>query len=156
MRGWKAYGHEKPIEGWKVIDGAMVRVEQGAGDIITNGQYDQFELEFEYNISPGGNSGVMFHVSEEQPAPWMTGPEIQILDNAAGKDPQRSGWLYGLYPPTKPRWVARAEKKANISTPAIPDATRPAGQWNHVYLRVTPDQSELLLNGVRYYRFHKR
>ena len=155
MRGWRSYGDPKPIKGWQVIDGAMVRVEQGAGDIITNRQFDQFELEFEYNISPGGNSGVMFHVTEEQPAPWMTGPEVQILDNVGGKDPQKSGWLYGLYPPTKPQWVARAEKKAGVSTPTIPDATRPAGQWNHVYLRVTPDQSELLLNGVRYYRFHK-
>ncbi|MEC7500929.1 MAG: PQQ-dependent sugar dehydrogenase [Planctomycetota bacterium] len=155
LRGWRLYGDQKPIAGWQVIDGALVRVEQGAGDIITNKQFDQFELEFEYNISPGGNSGVMFHVTEAQPAPWMSGPEVQILDNVGGKDPQKSGWLYGLYSPTKPRWVARAEKKANISTPAIPDATRPAGQWNHVYLRVTPEQSELLLNGVRYYRFHK-
>ena len=152
-RGWRSYGDEKPIRGWKVINGALVRAEKNAGDIITEQQYDYFELEFEYNISRGGNSGVMFHVNEELPAPWMTGPEIQILDNIDGKDPQKSGWLYGLYPPTKPKWVVLAEKKANISSPPVPDATRPAGHWNHVFLRVAPDQSELLLNGVRYYRF---
>lgn len=153
--GWKTYGSDKPIVGWEVIDGALVRNHSGAGDIITTDQYDQFEFEFDYKISPGGNSGVMFHVSEDARYPWMTGPEIQILDNAHGKDPQRSGWLYGLYQPTKPKWVARAEKQANIPSPTIPDATRPAGEWNHVYLRVAPNQGELLLNGVRYYRFHK-
>ena len=53
MQGWRLYGDRKPINGWQVIDGAMVRVEQGAGDIITNKEFDQFEFEFEYNISPG-------------------------------------------------------------------------------------------------------
>ena len=46
-RGWRLYGSKKPIRGWKVIDGALVRVEPDAGNIITNEQFDQFELEFD-------------------------------------------------------------------------------------------------------------
>ena len=153
--GWRRYRSQEPMQGWEVIDGSLVRTQDGAGDIVTTDQYDNFELEFDYKISPGGNSGVMFHVTEDEPQPWMTGPEIQILDNVHGKDAQKAGWLYGLYKPTKPKWVARAEKQAKIPTPAIADATKPAGNWNHVYLKITPNQGELLLNGVRYYRFNK-
>ena len=46
--GWKTYGSDKPIVGWEVINGALVRNHSGAGDIITTDQYDQFELEFDY------------------------------------------------------------------------------------------------------------
>ena len=154
-RGWKQYGSDQPITGWRVIDGALVRDSDGAGDIITEDQFDHFELEFEYRISPGGNSGVMFHVDEALPYSWMSGPEIQILDNEKGADPQHAGWLYGLYQPVKAKRIARAESLAGIAAPEIIDATRPAGEWNHVYLRVTPHQGEVLLNGVRYYRFQK-
>jgi len=153
--GWKRYRSDEPIVGWKAIDGTLSRTQNGAGDIITTAQYDNFELEFEYRIAAGGNSGVMFHVSESLPAPWMSGPEIQILDNQQAHDPQHSGWLYGLYKPSKPRWVAKAEAESGLPSPRIPDATRPVGAWNHVYLRVTPHQGEVLLNGVRYYRFQK-
>jgi glucose/arabinose dehydrogenase len=103
---------------------------------MTKEQYEGFELSFEYNISKGGNSGVMFHVQEDaRSAPW-SGAEIQIQDNADGHDPQLSGWLYQLY-------------KSPV------DTTRPAGQWNHVQVRIAPDQSVLHMNGVRYYRFKK-
>ena len=153
--GWKPYRNNKPIEGWKAENGTLVRDQPGAGDLITVDQYDHFELEFEYKIASGGNSGVMFHVSQNEKYPWMSGPEIQILDNQHGADPQLAGWLYGLYQPTKPPWVARAEAQANLPSPLIPDATKPAGNWNHVYLRVATNQGELLLNGVCYYRFQK-
>jgi len=154
-RGWKRYGSDQPIAGWRVIDGALVRESDGAGDIITKDQFDHFELEFEYRISSGGNSGVMFHVDEALPYSWMSGPEIQILDNEKGADPQHAGWLYGLYRPMKAKRIARLESLAGIEASEIIDATRPAGEWNHVYLRLTPNQGELLLNGVRYYRFQK-
>ena len=56
----------------------------GAGDIVTKKQYDAFELSLEYQISKAGNSGVMFHVQENNNAPWHTGPEIQVQDNVDG------------------------------------------------------------------------
>ncbi len=142
--GWRNYKKETISDGWVVEDGALTRKNKGAGDIITEKQYDSFELLLEYKISDAGNSGLMFHVTEEADTPWQTGPEIQIQDNVNGHDPQKAGWLYQLYQP------------GNIPfTDIIPDATRPVGEWNQIYLRVTPQQCEIDMNGVRYATFVK-
>lgn len=141
--------------GWEVRDGAVVRAGRGAGDIITRDQFGAFELQLEYRIAPGGNSGIMFHVTEDEDTPWKTGPEVQVLDNALGKDPQKTGWLYQLYAPTVPAWVRQMEEAAGRKPPEHLDATRPAGEWNHVYLRVAPGGGEVAVNGVVYERFTK-
>ena len=85
-------------DGWKVEDGALVRKGAGAGDIVTADQYDSFELSIEYKISKGGNSGIMFHVTEELDAPWQTGPEIQVQDNVDGHDPAEGGLAVSALP----------------------------------------------------------
>ena len=103
--GWRNYKKDSVGDGWQIKDGALVRAAGGAGDIITEEKYKYFELFLEYKISKGGNSGIMFHVTEEYNAPWQTGPEIQVQDNVDGHDPQKSGWLYQLYKPKKPAWV---------------------------------------------------
>ncbi|MFN9368486.1 MAG: DUF1080 domain-containing protein, partial [Planctomycetia bacterium] len=128
-------GTELP-PGGPVEDGTLVRAAEGAGDIMTEEQFDAFELAVDYRIAPRGNSGLMFHVTEEGAAPWQTGPEIQILDNAGGADSQRAGWLYQLYKPDT-------------------DATRPAGEWNELRVRIAPEKSETFMNGVKYYEFVK-
>ena len=135
---FRNYKKDGVSNGWKVIDGALVREGSGSGDIITKKKYKFFELSLEYNISEGGNSGLMFHVTEENPQPWQSGPEIQIQDNVKGHDPQKAGWLYQLYKPT---------------TPPDLDATRPAGQWNQLFVRISPTQSEVSVNGALYYKF---
>jgi glucose/arabinose dehydrogenase len=150
--GWRNYQKDAISDGWKVIDGALTRVGQ-AGDIVTEKQYKNFELAIEYKISKGGNSGVMFHVSEDQPTPWQTGPEIQVQDNVDGHDPQKAGWLYQLYQPVKPNWVVNAEKQAGIASPDVLDATRPAGEWNELYIRISKEQSQVVLNGMNYFTF---
>ncbi|WP_419193510.1 PQQ-dependent sugar dehydrogenase [Kolteria novifilia] len=142
--GWRNYKKDTIGDGWVVEDGALVRAEKGAGDIISKDKYGSFELSLDYKISEGGNSGIMFHVTEDNPKPWQSGPEIQILDNASAKEGQKAGWLYQLYSPGKDR----------VSGETL-DATRPAGEWNHVQLRVTPAQSEINLNGYRYATFRK-
>lgn len=126
--------------GWKVEEGALTRSEKGAGDIITKDKFKYFELCLEYKISPEGNSGIMFHVEEGSGPPWHTGPEIQVQDNVAGHDPQLSGWLYQLYQPGR-----EGDK--------VLDATRPAGQWNQVYLKISPNLCDVCVNGVKYYSF---
>lgn len=131
--GWRNYKSKTISDGWQVIDGALTRVKT-AGDIVTVDQYDNFELSLEYKISRAGNSGIMFHVTEDFPNPWQTGPEVQILDNKEGADPQKSGWLYQLY-------------KADT------DAAKPAGQWNQVRILITPKKCEVYMNGVKYYEF---
>ncbi len=134
--GWRNFKRRDVSPGWKVEDGTLVRATNGAGDIMTAEQFGGFELVLEYKISPGGNSGLMFHVTEEADTPWKTGPEVQILDNAAGHDANKAGWLYQLYVPEN-------------------DATKPAGEWNEIRLLVAPEQGATWVNGVKYYDFVK-
>ncbi|HIK95865.1 MAG TPA: DUF1080 domain-containing protein, partial [Planctomycetes bacterium] len=75
---WRNYQKDTISDGWKVENGELVRKDKGAGDIITKKQFDAFEITLDYKISEGGNSGLMFHVTEEEKKPWQTGPEIQI------------------------------------------------------------------------------
>ena len=141
--------------GWEVRDGGLVRAARGAGDIVTRERFGAFELQLEYRIAAGGNSGLMFHVTEAENAPWKTGPEVQILDNDKGADPQKAGWLYQLVEPRTPGWVKQVESSAGLEVAEFVDATRPAGEWNHLYLRVSPQGSEVCLNGEHYYFFRK-
>jgi hypothetical protein len=143
--GWHNFKEQGVRPGWQVKDGALVCVDpHNAGDIVTTDRYDWFELSIEYNISEGGNSGIMFHVTDQGNTVWATGPEVQLLDNAKGEDPQRSGWMYQLY---KPEIDPRTTKPL--------DATKPAGQWNHLrlVLAAPPAPSEVDMNGVKYYDF---
>ncbi|MEL6109884.1 MAG: DUF1080 domain-containing protein, partial [Planctomycetota bacterium] len=139
MDQWRNYQKDAVSTGWQVVDGEIVRQGKGAGDIISKEKYGAFELLLDYKISPGGNSGLMFHVTEEASRPWHTGPEIQIQDNVGGHDAQLAGWLYQLYQPK--------------SGPTNIDSTRPPGQWNQIYLRIAPGGCEVCVNGVRYYTF---
>lgn len=141
---WRNYQKDTLSNGWKIEDGALVRADQGAGDIITKDKYKFFELSVEYKISEGGNSGIMFHVTEDNPRAWNSGPEIQVQDNVKGHDKQLAGWLYQLYQPTAPSWVGDSQ---------VLDATRPVGEWNQIFLRIAPNQCEVSMNGNLYYRF---
>lgn len=153
--GWRNYKQEKVSDGWKIADSAITWSHKGAGDLVTNEQYDNFELLVDYKISPEGNSGLIFLVTEDNPAPWHSGPEVQIQDNAKGHDPQRSGWLYQLYEAGKPKWdVTGHPGLAGITAESGHfDSTHPAGQWNQLYLRVTAGQCAVAMNGVPYYQF---
>jgi hypothetical protein len=134
--GWRNYKKDSVNTGWKVVDGALVRSEKGAGDLITKKEYGSFELRIDFKISPEGNSGIIYHVNEDNNAPWQSGPEIQIQDNVAGHDPQKCGWLYQLYPATV-------------------DATKPAGEWNTLQILITPEKCVHTMNGVKYCEYVK-
>ena len=141
--GWHNFKHDGVRPGWQVTDGALVCADpHNAGDIVTSNTFDWFELELDYNISEGGNSGIMFHVTDDGDAVWATGPEFQLEDNAKAADPVRCGWLYALYqPPVDP------------ATGKILDATKPAGEWNHVRLVISPEKCVHEINGVKYFEF---
>jgi hypothetical protein len=119
--------------GWQVVDGALTRVGEG-GDIITTDQFADFELELEWNVAPGGNSGIMFRVTEDSDATYKSGPEMQVLDDAAHRDGQSrltaAGANYGL-------------------DPAPAGVVKPAGEWNAVRLVVNGAHVEHWLNGVK-------
>jgi hypothetical protein len=143
LDGWHNFKAQGVKPGWQVKDGALVCVDpHNAGDIITADKYGWFELQLDYNISEGGNSGIMFHVTEAANNAWATGPEIQLEDNAKAADPQRCGWLYGLYkPPVDPK------------TDKPLDATKPAGEWNHIRVLISPDKCIHEINGVKYFEY---
>lgn len=149
--GWRGYQREDMSDGWKVIDGALVRAAGDAGDIVTTDKYRYFELSIEYRTVADGNSGVLFHVTEDSKKAWHSGPEVQIRPNAG--DAQKSGWLYDLYEPVKPDWAIKFERQVGFDGIQQDDSERPAGEWNQLYLRVSPLQSEVALNGVSYYYF---
>ena len=133
--GWKNYNKTTIGPGWKVENGELVRGTEQGGDIVTTDKYDKFELSLEYNISKGGNSGLMFHVEETTNPPWHTGPEVQIQD-VGGRDPQKPGWLYQLY---------QSET----------DAAKPAGEWNQLKILITPEKCATWMNGKLYYEYVK-
>ncbi len=141
--GWHNFKREGVRPGWQVKDGALICVDpHNAGDIISPDQYGWFELQIDYNISEGGNSGIMYRVTEEGNAAWATGPEFQLEDNAKAADPVRCGWLYALYqPPDDPK------------TGKPLDATKPVGEWNHVRLVIGPDKCIHEINGVKYFEY---
>lgn len=143
LAGWNNFKKSDIRPGWQVKDGTLACVNpKNAGDLCTAEQFDWFELSLEYNISEGGNSGIIFHITDAGGAVWQTGPELQLQDNAHAKDPHLSGWLYALYQP---------ENDPKTGKPL--DATKPAGQWNQVRLIVTPAKCEHWINGVKYFEY---
>lgn len=135
--GWRGFKQKMAPSGWQAVDGELTRV-GGGGDLLTNEQYSSFELQLEWKVPPGGNSGIMYRVTEDAEETYHTGPEFQILDNARhrdGKNPLTSaGACYGLYAPSK-------------------DVTRPVGTWNHVRLVVDGFAVQHWLNGVMVARY---
>jgi hypothetical protein len=129
---WKTYGKpaDAPIA-WAAENGVLAW-RQGCGNLATKETFRDFELELEWKISPGGNSGVMFGVDESGSKPWHTGPEIQVVDDSThkdGKNPLTSaGALYSLYAPAKP-------------------AAKPVGEWNALRVQVTSGRVQCWLNG---------
>lgn len=144
LDGWSNFKKTDVRPGWVVKDGSLVCADpHDAGDIVTSEEFSAFVLELDYNISEGGNSGIIFHVTNEGGAVWATGPEFQLEDNAKAKDPERCGWLYALYKP---------EVDAKTGKPL--DATKPAGEWNHVKLTISPEKCVHEINGVKYFEYN--
>jgi len=131
--GWRGFKQSSVPGGWQVIDGALTRV-GGGGDLMTTAQFANFELAVEWQIAEGGNSGILFRVSESGDATFHTGPEMQVLDNARhpdGRNPLTSaGACYALYAPSQ-------------------DVTRPVGSWNEVRLIANANLVQHWLNGVK-------
>jgi Domain of Unknown Function (DUF1080) len=130
---WRGFKQNSfPSQSWKVEDKTFRSVVGQSRDLITREKYRDFELKLEWKVAAGGNSGVIYLVSEDFDETWHTGPEMQVLDDAKhpdGKDPKTSaGALYGLIAP-------------------VNKVLHPAGQWNKVRLIVHHGHVEHWLNG---------
>ena len=136
FNGWRGYGKENVPPRWIIEDGCIKLNGSGGGeaqtaeggDLIFAHKFKNFELTFEYKVSKGGNSGVLYLAQEVtskndkgeevlEPV-YISAPEYQVLDNAnhpdakLGKDNNRqSASLYDMIP-------------------AVPQNAKPFGEWN--------------------------
>lgn len=62
--GWRNYQSDKISAGWQVVDGNLTRVER-AGDLVTIAEFADFELQIEWRVDAGGNSGVFIRAGED-------------------------------------------------------------------------------------------
>ncbi len=137
-QGWHTYLKSNTEPAWKVVDGTL-RLDpkaEGQGDLVTNKEYENFELSLEWNISEAGNSGIIFGVHEDPAfhATYDTGIEMQVLDNKNASDNKKANHLAGsLY---------------DMKAPAK-DVAKPAGEWNLVKLRKQNGHLTFWLNGVK-------
>lgn len=143
MDQWRGFKMDEIPPGW-VIEGETLQFSgerggEGSGDLMTKEQYANFELKLEWKISPGGNSGILYRVTENYDQEFHTGPEVQILDNSKEhypglEDTQLAGANYALHPPSK-------------------DVVKPVGEWNSMHLVVNGAQVEHWLNGEKIVAF---
>ena len=130
--GWRGYGREDVPEGWAVQSGCLVRSAR-AGDLITSETFEDFELEFEWKVAAGTNSGIKYRVLEEKERAAPIGPEYQIIDdsrNPTAEEGTRAGDLYVLIP-------------------SGPKELAPPGFFNHSRIIARGDHLEHWLNGRR-------
>src|SRR4051794_35022324 len=84
---WRGYRQQTfPTEGWVVENNALRAVAGREGDIVTKDTYRDFELELEWRVSPGANSGVFYRATEDNEYIWQSAPEMQVLDDAKHED----------------------------------------------------------------------
>jgi hypothetical protein len=129
-RGWKEPGLPA---GWHV-DGGVLHKDGPVDDLVTNEEYGSFELEIEWKIGKGGNSGIFYRGTREYDHIYWSAPEYQLLDDANtedGKSPlTAAGSDYALY-----------------GVP--PGVAKPFDQWNRTRLIVRGNHVEHWLNGVK-------
>lgn len=137
-RGWRRYRGEGFPNGWQVIGGSLVRVTAGAGDIVTEEQFRNFDLSLQWKVSPGGNAGIFYRASEAGDLIWHTAPEMQVLDDERHPDGSSeltsAGALYAMYPARR-------------------GLVRPAGEWNDARVLLNGNRGEHWLNGVKLFDF---
>lgn len=138
LDGWHLFNNTNTTSVWKVEDGMLYCAAQEKGlpqgDLVTDREYENYELKLEWRISGRGNSGIFINVQEtpKYSAAWQTGPEYQILDpeHMDYDDPlKKTGCLYGFLPQLN---------NAN---------TRPKGQWNETRIIQQDGKITFYLNG---------
>ena len=133
LEQWRGYKEEEIGEGW-VVDDGILKFKGSGGDIITKQKFENFEFSFEWLVTEGANSGIMYMVGMGDNAPYFSGPEYQILDNEKHNDGKSSktsaAALYGLY----------EAKDAEV---------KPVGEWNTGKIVINDGQIQHFLNGTK-------
>jgi hypothetical protein len=145
--GWRAaYANAFPTQGWEIKDGALTvkkgsEVNQKHVDIVTEKEFAAFDLQFEFKLTEGANSGVKYFVVEKDAYKGTAiGLEYQVLDDAKHPDAQQG--------------VVGNRKQASLYDliPAIQNSRfqHKVGEWNWGRIVVYPDNRvEHWLNGAK-------
>jgi hypothetical protein len=152
--GWRgAYKKNFPDKGWQIKDGILSVQKSGGGesthggDIVTTEKYGAFDLQFEFKLTEGANSGVKYFVTESEGNKGSAiGLEYQILDDAKHPDAKEGvvgnrtlASLYDLIPSVK-----------------IQRGLRKIGEWNQGRIIVFPDNRiEHWLNGYKVVEYQR-
>ena len=138
LRGYQR--QDFPSECWTVENGELKAITGVKNtDLLTKNQYKNFELQFDWKASVGGNGGIFYNVKEDakheagngNSPNWLTNFEMQVLDDIGfnDKEPKRSaGSLYDL--------IAPKDK-----------VLKPVGEFNTSRLVVKDNYVEHWLNG---------
>jgi len=133
LDAWRGYKTEKVPSGWRIDDGLLVK-DASVGDIVSKGEFGDFELELEWKIGEAGNSGIFYRGSEEYDHIYWSAPEYQLLDDIKAADNKTrltcAGAAYALYP-----------------SPA--GHLKPVGEWNRTRIIAKGSHVEHWLNGVK-------
>ena len=79
-QGWRTFKKQTfPAMGWVVEDGWLHCLGKGGGDIITDAEFNDFELQWEWKLAPVGNSGVKYFIIESRSS--ALGHEYQMIDD---------------------------------------------------------------------------
>lgn len=138
--GWHTYLKDEVGAKWQVKDGAIIfdpSQPSGGGDIVTNEAYENYELNLEWKVAKGSNSGIIFDIQEDPKygATYLTGPEMQVLDNIDASDNKKQNHLAGC--------LYDMAGDATVSKPA------PVGEWNKVRLIQNKGHLTFYLNGIK-------
>lgn len=145
MNGWRDYNGTTLTEPWHVVDGCIQAKGEGSdgtGYIVTDKIYENFELVWDWKLTKGGNSGMLYHVIErpQYKVPYVTGPEYQLLDvpNFPGEleEWQKLGVDYAMHLPDQ------SKMKVN-----------PYGKWNNSKIVFDNGHVEHWLNGQKILEF---
>ncbi len=145
LNGWRDFNGDSLTGPWTVEDGTIKAEGHGSdanGYIVTDKPYGNFILSWDWKISKGGNSGMLYHVLEGQKfqVPYVTGPEYQLIDDVNFPEPlepwQKCGADYAMY---------------------LPDTTKlhvnPAGEWNNSKIVFDNGHVEYWMNGEKIIEF---
>ncbi len=147
---WKDYNGDSLTNGWSVVDGCIQAPgdgSDGSGYIVTKKKYADFELSWDWKLTHGGNSGMLYHVVESPVfnVPYVTGPEYQLIDN--------EGWEEVNAPEKLEEW----QKLGVDYAMHLPDYSKmhvnPQGQWNNSRIVFDNGHVEHWLNGEKILEF---
>jgi hypothetical protein len=138
-KGWHLYGKPGSATAWKVVNGELqldASQKSNRGDLITDADFENFDLKLEWKIAKNGNSGIIFYVQEDTVKykdTYNTGMEMQVLDNDGHPDGKflkhRAGNLYDLIAATS-------------------EPVKPVGEWNAVEIISNKGKLDFYLNGI--------